>query len=175
MSSINDFLPPGYLDGLDQAEAELGAGIKGSMVELIIGGLPFLGGLVAVGRMVWRRRRIRRERRLAIGEASELLLAAELDAEVLEQGPPTCAEEEAGLDSELIVRLKLAMPEWARLEYSPESQRWAVIDVSDVDPADPVGAPLVTVLHAPGWAATMTDDDLRRWAAGLARYRAARE
>lgn len=174
MSSIHDFLPPGYLEGLDQAEAELGAGIKGSLIELVIGGLPFLGGLVAVGRMVLTRRRIRRERRLAIGEASELLVAAELDAERLEQGPPTSREEEEGLDPELIVRLKLALPEWARLEYSPESKRWAVIDVSDVDPADPVGAPMVTVLHAPGWAATMGDDDLRRWAAGLDRYRAGR-
>lgn len=161
------------LETLDQADAELSAAIRPAVFELLTGALPFLTGLLAVAGMIRRRRQIRRARTQLLIEAQY----AEANHEILVDGPPTCAEEEAGgVDAETVLRIKLALPDWARLEQDPGSGRWMILDTATAtaaaDEPDPlVGADIICVLHAPGWARTMSDAELARWAADLGRHR----
>lgn len=140
------------LEQLQAAEAELTAAIRPAVFDLLTGGLPFLAGLFGLVAMIRHRSQIRRAHDQLVSHARDTVVS---DA----------------CDDETVLRIKLALPDWARLERD-ESGRWLVIDTDTAsDPDTLIGAQIVAVLQAPSWAARMTDEELERWARSLCRRR----
>jgi len=135
-----DQIPFGPLAEMD---AELTGYIHEHARELIVGGMPFLLGLIGLIGLFRKRRQVRRQ------------LAAVLRAH------PTTAED---LEAEGVVRIKLALPEWAALERD-EKGRWLIVN-KDAEGDERI----VCVLAPPQWALSRTDEELAEWAEQLGRH-----